>query len=91
MGSNTKDANRERMEVMRYIITLTVLGLFSLLMANETIYNLQFVLNNPEVYPNTKESYDLYSLLGTLYQVAGFACLAVAGSLVVIKVKEESK
>jgi hypothetical protein len=91
VGSITKDANWERLEVMRYIITLTVLGLFSLLMANETIYNLQFVLDNPQVYPNTKESYDLYSLLGTLYQLAGFACLAVASSLVVIKVRQESK
>ena len=94
MGSITKYANRERLEVMRYIITITVLGLFSLLMANEARYSSQDVLENPAMYGGhlMALSYNEYVTMGYVFTVIGVGLLigGVAKSLLLSQAKKSS-
>jgi hypothetical protein len=75
---------------MRNAVILFVIGLFSLLMANETTYSMEFVLEHPTMYPDVDKSYKEYVLLSVMYKVAGVACLVTAAGLA-IKVRRESK
>jgi hypothetical protein len=91
VGGNTKDANRERLEVMRYAIILGALSIFSLLMANEAGHSASDVLMNSDLYEGVKgvATYEQYSLLSICFSVAGVVCGAVAGSLVVMNTRNK--
>ena len=89
MGSNTKDANRERLEVMKYAIILGALSIFSLLMANEAGHSASDVLVNADLYQGVAgvATYEQYSLLSISFSLAGVACAIVAGSLVIKNIR----
>ncbi len=84
MGNKSKDANRERLEIMKNIIVLTTLGIFSLLMANETRYSALSMLENPEKYKGMWiGDYNQYALLSSGFFVCGILCIVVAVGLFV--------
>lgn len=70
---------------MRYAITLGVLSVFSLLMANETGHSASDVLVNKALYEGVAgvATYEQYSLLSICFSVAGVACAVVAATLVI--------
>jgi putative exporter of polyketide antibiotics len=89
VGSDTKDANRERLEVMKYAIILGVLSVFSLLMANEAGHSASDVLVNQDLYQGIAgvATYEQYSLLSISFSVAGVVCAVVAATLVIQNTK----
>lgn len=89
MGSITKDANRERLEVMKYAITLGLLSVFSLLMANEAGHSASDVLVNKTLYQGVAgvATYEQYSLLSISFSAVGVVCAVVAATLVIKNTK----
>ena len=74
---------------MRYIITLTALGLFSLLMANETINSATDVLNNPNLYKGMGlPTHSQYALFSSGFLICGILSIVVAIGLFAITEKQ---
>lgn len=92
MGSKSKNANRERLEVMQNIIMLIALGIFSLLMANESRFSAIDVLENPDTYKGMwVGDYNQYTLLSSGFFVCGIVCIVVAIGLFLFTEKQSQK
>ena len=87
MGSNTKDANRERLEVMKNIVILLFISAFSLLIAKEAGQSAIDVVENPVIYEGVAgvASYNQYVLLALSFWAAGFVTATAALYLVVLR------
>ena len=69
---------------MKYVIVVAGLGIFSLLMANETIKSATDVLNNPNLYKGMGlPTHSQYALLSSGFLICGIVCIVVAIGLFV--------
>ncbi len=91
MGSITKDANRERLEVMKAWALLIFAGISSLLIANQLAYSAKDVLS--EMYINVPGvlSTDQYQVLSSGFTAVGVLSLVFSIILFVIQDKQESR
>jgi hypothetical protein len=78
MGSKSKDANRERLEIMKAWALLVFAGITSLLIANELAYSAKDVLS--EMYVNIEGvfSSNQYEILSSGFTTLGIVCIVVA-------------
>ena len=88
MGSNTKDANRERLEVMKNIVILAFVSAFSLLIAKQAGQSAVDVVENPILYGNIAgvASYNEYVLLAVSFWAVGFIAATAALYLAVLRI-----
>lgn len=89
MGSNTKDANRERLEVMKYITTLGVLGVFSLLIANELMYSAKDVLSGMYIKVPGVVMPEQYQVLSSGFLTVGI--LSIVSSVLLFAIREKQR
>jgi hypothetical protein len=78
MGNKSKDANRERLEIMKAWALLVFAGITSLLIANELAYSAKDVLS--EMYVNIEGvfSSNQYEILSSGFTTLGIVCIVVA-------------
>ena len=84
MGSNTKDANRERLEVMKAWALLVFAGVTSLLIANQLAYSAKDVLSEMYIDVPGVLSTDQYQVLSSGFTTVGI--LSVVCSIVLYAV-----
>ena len=91
MGSKSKDANRERLEVMKAWALLVFAGISSLLIANQLAYSAKDVLS--EMYINVPGVLmsDQYQVLSSGFTAVGVLSLVFSIILFVIQDKQESR
>jgi hypothetical protein len=84
VGSNTKDANRERLEVMKAWALLVFAGVTSLLIANQLAYSAKDVLSEMYIDVPGVLSTDQYQVLSSGFTTVGI--LSVVCSIVLYAV-----
>lgn len=88
MGSITKDANRERLEIMKAWALLVFAGITSLLIANQLAYSAKDVLS--EMYINIPGvlSTDQYQVLSSGFTAVGVLSLVFSIVLYVVTARQ---
>ena len=88
LGSKSKDANRERLEVMKAWALLIFAGITSLLIANQLAYSAKDVLS--EMYINIPGvlSTDQYQVLSSGFTAVGILSLVFSIVLYVVTARQ---